>query len=88
MIAEVSDKVKDFLKHTMEVDAVRVVRVDKVESGWVAEADVAAKNQYFASMRPEYHVFEKEHYIVKLDADLEVSSYLRVGDDEVIRYDI
>jgi hypothetical protein len=83
MIAEVRDKVKNFLQEMIEVDGVRIVRVDKAEGGWVAEADVAAKNQYFAAIKPEYRVFDKEHYVVKLNADLEISSYKRVGDQEV-----
>jgi hypothetical protein len=84
MIAKVRDKVKSFLKETIEADGVRIVRVDKAEGGWVAEADVAAKNQYLASIKPEYRVFEKEHYVVKLNVDLEVSSYKRVNDNEVV----
>jgi len=83
MIAEVRDKVKNFLQEMIEVDGVRIVRVDKADGGWVAEADVAAKNQYFAAIKPEYRVFDKEHYVVKLNADLEISSYKRVGDQEV-----
>jgi hypothetical protein len=83
MIAEVKEKVANFLKETVEVDGVRIVKVDKVDDGWVAEADVAAKNQYFAAIKPEYRVFDKEHYIVKLNANLEISSYKRVGDQEV-----
>jgi hypothetical protein len=83
MIAKVRDTVKDFLKETIEVDGVRIVRINKADGGWVAEADVAAKNQYLSSIKPEYRVFEKEHYIVKLDSNLEVSSYRRMGDHEV-----
>ncbi len=91
MIAKIRDKVKDFLKETIEVDGIRIVRIDKSDSGWVAEADVAAKNQYLASIKPEYQVFEREHYVVRLNADLEVSSYKRVSDssknvEEVLTY--
>jgi hypothetical protein len=82
MIANVRNKVKIFLKETTDANEVRVVRVDKTETGWIAEAEVAAKNQFFASIKPEYHVFEKEHYVVKLDLDYEVSSYRRVNAHE------
>lgn len=77
MISEVRDKVKKFLKETIEAQGIRIVTIDKVDGGWIAEAEVAEMNQYLASIKPEYRVFEKEHYIIKLNADLEVSSYKR-----------
>ena len=77
MISEVRDKVKKFLKETIEAQGIRIITIDKVDGGWVAEAEVAEMNQYLASIKPEYRVFEKEHYIIKLNADLEVSSYKR-----------
>lgn len=77
MISQVRDKVKEFLKETIGAQGIRIVTIDKADEGWVAEAEVAAMNQYLASIKPEYRVFEKEHYIIKLNADLEVSSYKR-----------
>jgi hypothetical protein len=82
MISEVSDKVKEFLKKTLEAEGVRIIKVDKADGGWVAEAEVSELNQYLASIKPAYRVFEKEHYIIKLNANLEVSSYKRVKDSE------
>ncbi len=82
MIAKVRDKVKKFLKETIEAEGIRIITIDKVDDGWVAEAEVAEKNQYLASIKPEYRVFEKEHYIVKLSTDLEISSYKRLRDGE------
>jgi len=82
MISEVRDKVKKFLKETLGVEGIRIVAVEKDDAGWVVEAEVAAVNQYLASVRPDYRVFEKELYIVKLDANLEVSSYRRKEEKE------
>jgi len=82
MISEVRDKVKKFLKETIEAEGIRIVTIDKADGGWVAEAEVAEKNQYLASVRPDYRVFEKEFYIVKLNANLEVSSYKRKKEEE------
>ena len=79
MIAKVRNKVKIFLKETTDASEVRVVRVDKIEGGWIAEAEVAAKNQFLASIKPEYRIFEKEHYVVKVGDDYEVTSYRRVN---------
>jgi len=78
MISKVRDKVKKFVKETIEEKGeIRVVAVEKSGDGWIVEAEVAEMNQYLASVKPEYRVFEKEHYIIKLNADLEVSSYKR-----------
>ena len=77
MISQVRDKVEKFLKETLGVEGIRIVTVEKDDGGWVVEAEVAVKNQYLAAVRPDYNVIEKELYIVKLDANLEVSSYKR-----------
>jgi MoxR-like ATPase len=79
MVSDVKEKVKKFLQEVLESEGVRIISIDRADDGWVAEAEVAAKNQYLASIRPEYRVFEKERYIIKLNADLAVSSYKRVG---------
>ena len=87
MISQVRDKVEKFLKEMIGAEGVRIVvvekdTVEKDNGGWVAEAEVAVKNQYLASVKPEYKVIEKELYIVKLDANLEVSSYKRKEEKE------
>src|SRR5450755_242120 len=82
MISEVTDKVKEFLKETVDAKGIRIIRIDPIGQDWIAEAEVAEKNQYLASIKPEYHVFEKERYLIKLNADLEVSSYKRLKGSE------
>lgn len=76
MITQVRDKVRQFLKETIGAEGeVRVVTIDKTSDGWEAIAEVAEKNQYLATIKPEYRVFEKRLYSVKLNGDLEVTSY-------------
>ena len=82
MLAEVRDKVTKFLQETIDAEGIRIVTIDKEDGDWIAQAEVAEKNQYLASINPEYRVFEKEHYIVKLNAHLEVFSYRRAGNGE------
>ena len=82
MISEVREKVKKFLKETLGAEGIRIVTVEKDDAGWVAEAEVTEVNQYLAAIRPDFRVFEKELYIVKLDANLEVSSYKRREEKE------
>jgi hypothetical protein len=67
---------------TVVAKGIRVIRVDTIGNEWIAEAEVVEKNQYLASIKPEYRVFERERYLVKLNADLEVSSYKRVKTTE------
>jgi len=85
MIADVRDTVKRFLQETIEAKGVRIITILKAGDGWIAEAEVAEKSQYLASIKPEYRVFDKEHYIVRVDASLEVLSYKRgsIDEDEV-----
>jgi len=83
MISQVRDKVRKFLKETLEAEGeVRVVEIDKTNDGWEAIAEVAEINQYLATIKPEYRVFEKRLYTVKLNSDLEVSSYRQGGGGE------
>lgn len=82
MISEIREKVKKFLKETLGAEGIRIVTVEKDDAGWVAEAEVAEVNQYLASIRPDYRVFEKQFYIIKLNTDLEVTSYRRKGEKE------
>ena len=82
MIANVKNKVKAFLKDIVEAKGVRIVSINRTDDGWVVEAEVAEMNHYLASINPDYRVFEKERYIVKLDVDNEVSSFKRVRDGE------
>lgn len=78
MITQIREKVKEFLKEAVESEGIRIVTIDKVDDGWIAEAEVTEINQYLASIKPEYRVFEKEHYIVKLNSNLEITSYKRM----------
>ena len=76
MISQVRDKVSQFLKDTIGAEGeVRVVTIDKTSDGWETVAEVAEKNQYLATIKPEYRVFEKRLYTVKLNGDLEVTGY-------------
>lgn len=79
MISAVRESVSKFLKETIEVEGVRIISIERNddEGGWIVEAEVAEINHYLASIKPEYRVFDKEHYIVKLDSELEISSYKR-----------
>jgi hypothetical protein len=82
-MAEIKDKVTSFLKEAIdEVEGIRIITIDTIDDGWIAEAEVAEISQFLAAIKPQYRVFEKEHYIIKLNARLEISSYKRGRIDE------
>jgi hypothetical protein len=68
-------KVKKFLKETLDAheigEEVRIIGIEKLDDGWLAEAEVVERNLTL----PGHRVFERKHYIVFLSSDLEVTSY-------------
>lgn len=78
MINVIREKVKKFLKEALEVtetgEEIRVIGIENTNGGWIAEAEAIEKDLTLPGLR----VFEKKHYVVKLNSDLEVSSYKRV----------
>jgi hypothetical protein len=71
MINAVSERVKEFLREALDAKEVRIIGVDKPDTSWIVEAEVVEKDLTL----PGYNVFEKKHYIVRLNGDLEISSY-------------
>lgn len=78
MMNAVREKVKQFLTEALGAteigEEIRVIGIDNTNGIWTAEAEVLERNLSL----PRYQVFEKKRYIVKLTADLEVSSYKQV----------
>jgi hypothetical protein len=81
MINAVREKVKTFLKETLDAnelgEEVRIIGIENTDGGWIAEAEVVERNLTL----PGYRVFEKKHYIVILTDELEVTSYKQVKND-------
>ncbi len=82
MINAVRLKVKKFLKETLDAneigEEVRIIGIEKTDGGWIAEAEVVERDLTL----PGHRVFEKKHYIVILDEDLEVTSYKQLKNDK------
>ncbi|MFL5663158.1 MAG: hypothetical protein ACJ8BW_17695 [Ktedonobacteraceae bacterium] len=81
MINAVREKVKTFLKETLDAnelgEEVRIIGIENTDGGWIAEAEVAERNLTL----PGYRVFEKKYYVVILTDDLEVTSYKQEKND-------
>lgn len=83
MISDIRDKAKKFLKETIGAEgAVRIVTVEKNGDGWIVVAETAEKSQFLATINPDYRVFDKHTYTIKLDNNLEVSSYKQGEESE------
>ncbi|HTK08464.1 MAG TPA: hypothetical protein VL485_14940 [Ktedonobacteraceae bacterium] len=83
MIDAVREKVKSFLKEALgsdEVaDAIKIIEIDHLNGNWVTIVEVAGRDLNL----PEYRVFQKERYVVKLTSDLDVTSYKRLEEGEM-----
>jgi len=69
--------VSEFLKKTLEVKDVKVIKTAKVSDGWEAEAEVYEESSFIKSLGLPTRVQDRNIYGVKLDDNLEVQSYER-----------
>jgi len=78
-IEKVGKAVEDFLKKTLGVKDVKVIKTAKVSDGWEAEAEVYEESSFIKSLGLATRVQDRNIYAVKLNGSLEVESYERKG---------
>ena len=78
-IGEVGQAVVEFLKNTLHIQEVKVIKATKVDDGWEAEAEVYEENSFLKSVGLPTKVQDRNLYAVKLSDSLEVESYEREG---------
>ncbi len=71
--------VSEFLKKTLNVKDVKVIKTAKVSDGWEAEAEVYEESSFIKSLGLPTRVQDRNIYAVKLNDRLEVESYERKG---------
>ena len=71
--------VSEFLKKTLNVKDVKVIKTAKVSDGWEAEAEVYEDSSFIKSLGLPTRVQDRNIYAVKLSGALEVESYERKG---------
>ena len=76
---EAGKKVAEFLRRTLNVKDVKVIKATKVDDGWEAEAEVYEENSFLKSVGLPTKVQDRNLYAVKLSDSLEVESYEREG---------
>jgi hypothetical protein len=78
-IEDIRKAVVEFLKKTLEVKDVKVIKTAKVSDGWEAEAEVYEESSFIKSLGLATRVQDRNIYAVKLNDRLEVESYERKG---------
>jgi hypothetical protein len=78
-IEEARKAVADFLKKTLDVKDVKVIKAAKVGDGWETEAEVYEESSFIKSLGLPTRVQDRNLYTVKLSDSLEVESYERKG---------
>ena len=79
-IVQVGKAVSEFLKQTLNVKDVKVIKVTKADEGWETEAEVYEESSFIKALGLPTRVQDKNFYEVKLNDSLEVESYGRKGE--------
>ena len=78
-IEDAKKAVSEFLKNTLNVKDVKVIKASKVGDGWESEAEVYEESSFIKSLGLPTRVQDRNIYAVKLNESLEVESYERKG---------
>ena len=78
-VGEAGQAVVKFLKKTLNVEEVKVIKATKVNEGWETEAEVYEESAFIKSVGLDTKVQDRNVYAVKLSDSLEVESYERQG---------
>ena len=81
-VEETRKAVVEFLKKTINIKDAQVIKVAKAGDGWEAEAEVYEESSFIKALGLSTKVQDRNIYVVKLDAKLEVQSYERKGQIE------
>jgi hypothetical protein len=79
-VEEVAKAVSEFLKKTLNIKDVKVIKVTKADEGWETEAEVYEESSFIKALGLPTRVQDRNFYEVKLSDRLEVESYGRKGE--------
>lgn len=82
-IEEVKKAVSGFLRGTLNVKDVTVIKVAKAVNDWETEAEVYEESSFIKSLGLPTRVQDRNIYAVKLDAELGIQSYERKRPEEL-----
>ncbi|MBU0479314.1 gas vesicle protein [bacterium] len=72
---EAKKAVAEFLRKTLNVKDIKVIKVGKSEKGWETETEVYEESSFIKALGLPTRVKDRNIYEVKLDDKLEVQSY-------------
>lgn len=78
-IEDARNVVAEFLKKTLNVKDIKVIKATKVSDGWETEAEVYEESSFIKSLGLPIRVQDRNIYTIKLNDSLEVDSYERKG---------
>ena len=76
-IEEAQNISSEFLKKTLNVKDVKVIKIAKVDDGWETEAEVYEESSFIKSLGLPTRLHDRNIYAVKLEDNLEIQSYER-----------
>jgi len=79
-IEEAAKAVSEFLKKTLNVKDVKIIKEIKANEGWETEAEVYEESSFIKALGLPTRVQDRNFYEVKLNGRLEVESYRRKGE--------
>lgn len=75
-LIEVQEAIQTFLKSTFGVEG-KIVGLSKSNAGWEAEAELSEIDKYYQTINPDYRIMQRNLYRLRLNEQLEVTSYAR-----------
>jgi hypothetical protein len=77
--------VSEFLKKTLSVNEIKLIKTTKVGDGWEADAEVYEESSFIKALGLPTRVRDRNVYLVKLNGGLDVESYERkASTDQVV----
>ncbi|MBM4349707.1 MAG: hypothetical protein FJ106_07460 [Deltaproteobacteria bacterium] len=72
----------EFLKKTLNIEDVRVIKAARGDDGWEAEAEAYEESSFIKALGLPTRVMDRNVYTVRLDDHLEVQSFERKGEEK------
>ncbi len=81
-IEEAREISSEFLKKTLNVKEIKVIKAVRVQDGWEAEAEAYEESSFIKALGLPTRVMDRNIYTVNLDEHLEVQSFERKGEEK------